>query len=304
MCGGGGVEDNSHLVAEQSRISAREAREAELAETRRQEQEFERRLNTAFSGARSGVDSFFNERGLDPTQFESLISGGLNRAKSAVPFLDTSPGTHFDGLGERLFDEGSNALRARSTRELDQFAGDGFARRLVSDDLDDSAIAAILDEQFAQASSLGDGLLRRGVINETGFNGALSRLEKQRAAAGRRLTEIGDSVLETQRSNLRDIAGDARSRASGLNLGDLFDVNETRSQIDSSFDDFVSGLGDNLRGFVPEDLFDVSDFAVNAGAAQGAQNLNFDPRALSGIFDAEEEGEDEDENEFSLDGLF
>jgi len=303
MCGGSNVQDNSHLVAQENRLAAEAAREAEIAETIRQEQEFEQRLSNAFTGARGNVESFFEERGLDPSQYESQISRGLNSAKANVPYLDTSPGTFFDGLGQSIFDSGSTALQSSSDRALDEFAYDGFARNLIGDDLDDSSIAAILDEQFANASEYGDGLLKRGVITNSGYAGALEQLEQQRGAAQRRMTELGDAYLESGRGDLRDIATDGRSNASRLELGDTFDPFQYQTQINDSFDSFVSGLGDNLRTFVPDDLFDISDFAVNAGSASGAQNTAFDPAALNGIFETEEEGDEEDEA-FNLSSIF
>ena len=209
-------------------------------------------------------------------------------------------------MGKTLFDEGSTTLRNKNNRLLDQFVGSGFENELVRDDLDDSAIEAILDESFSDASKYGEGLLKRGVITGTGFNGAIDALDKQRSAARRRLTELGDSVLESQRGSLRDIAGEARSSVNNLNLGDLFDPDKYRGRVNNSFDDFVAGLGEELRGFTPNDLFDTSDFAINAGSSQGAQNTGFSSNALAGLFSDEDEDEEELENENELDfsGIF
>jgi hypothetical protein len=52
--------------------------------------------------------------------------------------------------------------------------------------------------------------------------------------------------------------------------------------VNKSYNDFLSSLPTELASRAPGDLFDTSGLASIAGQAQGAQNLPFDPGALSG----------------------
>lgn len=125
-------------------------------------------------------------------------------------------------------------------------------------------------------------------------------IDAQNANARLLLNQIGAAELERGRGNLRDIAATGRERASTLNLGDIFDAETVRTDIDNSANDFFAQLADNLKGSTPDDLFDVSNLANIAGAAQGAQNTAFDANALLGIDDDDDGDEEDTENEDEL----
>lgn len=298
MCGGGPSipPDNS---AEVARIEAQQAREAREAEERRKEeqrQQFVSNLDRAFSAASQDVNSFFSSRGLDPSEYAGSISTGLQSARSRVPELDSSPGTYFDSLGQRIYDQETEALRNRSLRPFQDFASDGFAIRRISNDADDPYLNNILETQFVGGDDQIRGMLDRGVITETGYNKAMQNLQSQRAGARARLQDIGATSLETGRGSLRDIASRGRQSANQLALGMQFDPFSYQREIDDATANFFAGLGDSISALAPQDLFDTSGLAGIAGAAQGAQNTAFNPAAALGLEQDEEDDEDEDEN--------
>ena len=287
--------DNS---AEVARIEAQQAREAREAEQRRKEEErvrFQQNLDRAFSAASEDVNSFFSSRGLDPSEYAGTISSGLQSARSRVPELDSSPGTYFDSLGQRIYDQETESLRNRSLRPFQDFASDGFAIRRIGNDADDPYLDSVLETQFVGGDDQIRGMLDRGVITQSGYNKALADLQAQRAGARARLQDIGATSLETGRGTLRDIASRGRQSANQLALGMNFDPFSYQQEIDQATSDFFASLGDNIAATAPTDLFDTSGLAGIAGAAQGAQNTVFDPNAAAG-FAASEEDDDDEEN--------
>lgn len=299
MCGGGGTppQDNS---AEVARIEAEEARRAREERQRQEEAaraQFENRLSSAYTTAVDNASNYFAAQGLDPADYISDITSSAQSARSRVPDLDASPGTYFENLGASVYDRLEDAQRSRAQRNFDTFASDGFATRRIGSDVDDPFLEAILAEQQAAADDYARRLLDRGIVTQGGYDAAIEDIVGQRAGANARLQDIGLAELERGRGSLRDIAATGRSAASRSRLGDAFDPFQYQRDIDSAQADFFSGLGENLRASAPEDLFDIDGLLGIAGAAQGAQNTEFDPNALSSIFDEEDDDEEDDEDE-------
>lgn len=306
MCGGGGApEDKSDKVAKIEADAAREQREAEARaaeEARiRQEQEearklaeFETRLGSAFTTGVGSAEDYFRQRGVDPAQYSSNIMSEANMRRASVPQLAGEVGSYFSGIGEDVYTELTDALRGRTQRSLNEIAPEGFARGRIQDTADDEIINAILGEQRLEAENYARRLLDRGVITEGGLGAALEDIGKQANVGEFKLQELGSGILEGGRGGAIDIANRGRSRASTLDLGDTFDpYANTGTELNNFFTDFLSNLGNRFRAQAPSDLFDVSGLPVLAGAAQGAGNTAFDPKAIAGLFDEEE---DEDEN--------
>lgn len=295
--------DNS---AEVARIEAEQARQAREEERRLAEEaraRFESSLSSAYSTGIDSARNYFAGQGLNADDYIGAITQAANSARSRVPDLDQSPGTYFENLGAQIFEQEQDAQRARALRGFDTFAREGFATRRITNDTDDPFLNAILEERRAEADDYVRNLLDRGVVTQSGYDAAIAELDGQRAGANARLQDIGLAELERGRGLLRDIASTGRSAASNLRLGDIFDPYSYQGDIDAAQADFFAGLGQNLRAASPEDLFDTSGLAGIAGAAQGAQNSEFNPNALAGIGaedDAEEDDEDavneEDEN--------
>ena len=302
MCGGGGApKDESPRVAQIEADAAREQREAEAREAEaariRQEQEearklqeFEQRLGSAFDTGVSGANSYFQQRGVDPNQYSADIMQEANLRRGQVPQLAGEVGSYFAGLGEDVYSNLTDALRGRTQRTLNEIAPEGFARNRIQDTADDPIIAAILAEQRGDAENYARRLLDRGVITEGGFGAALEDIGKQANRGNFTLQEFGGGILEGGRGGAIDIANRGRSRASTLDLGDQFDpYANTGTELNNFFTDFLTNLGDRFRAQAPSDLFDVSGLPVLAGAAQGAGNTAFDPQAIAGLFDEDEE---------------
>lgn len=292
MCGGGGGQaDNSDKVAQ---IEADRAREVQAAEERRRAEEtarFNSALNSAYAAAINEAESYFQSMGLDPAQYSGAITNYANSKKSAVPNLDGSPGTYFNGLGQEVFNREQEGARSRALRGINTVAGDGFERNLIRDDADDPFIASLLEEQFLDSQRRLDGQVARGVLTDYGLSQSMKDLQRQRSVAGSNLETLTSALLETGRGGLRDIASRGRSAATSLNLGANFDPYTYEQQIGDAATDFLGGLGDRVRSVAPTDLFDVGAAFQYGGQRQGLQAKGFDGDASVGLLSFFEEEE-------------
>lgn len=288
--------DNSVELARIEAEQARQAREEAARVEAENRARFENSVNTSYSGAIDDARAYFLSRGLDPEEYIGAIQRGATSARNKIPDMASAPGTYFDNLGATVYDNERAAQRSTLMRNINQFAGDGFATRRISNDSDDAILEAILQEQRQSADNYLRNLLDRGVITQAGYTAGAADLDNQSYGARSRLTELGNLELERGRSAANEIANEARRRASNFELGDQFDPYEYSTQIDQAFGNFFEGLGSNIRAAVPKGLFSTSGLPGIAGAAQGAGNTKFDPSALAGIAANDDEEDDETAN--------
>ncbi len=254
---------------------------------------FNTRLDQGFNSALQTGTNFFEREGLDLDRFLPLLTERLNTTRQGVPELSTNPSSFFDALLTSKGIVGDELTRDRRgfNQSIDQFAGDNFANTLIPGTFDDSVISQILSEQFGDASA---GITRardRGSLSDFGFTSALANLEKQNTAAGSRLQDLGGGILETNRNALRDIGGQARSRADAFQFGDSFDPSSFENRINTTFGEQQGRLEGDIRGALGgEGLFNIGDILARAGSAQGSQNnVAQSPALLSAIAQRDEE---------------
>lgn len=281
--------DNSVELANIEAKQAREAREEAQRVAAEQRSRFEGSLNTSYSGAVDDARAYFLSRGLNPDDYIGAIQRGATSARNKVPDLASAPGTYFDNLGATVYEGERGAKRGTLMRDINSFAGDGFSSRRITSDSDDATLEAILQEQRQTADNYLRNLMDRGVITSTGYGAGTKDLDTQTYGARSRLSELGNQELERGRGEANSLAAEARQRASNYELGENFDPFEYSGQLDNVFSNFFQNLGSNLRAKVPSGLFSTSGLANIAGAAQGAGNTAFNPAALAGVEDDEDD---------------
>lgn len=286
------------LEAERLRIAEENRRTAEArALADQQEAEAAARMQAlreaATGSARTAAGRYFTDRGFDLGQFAPDIESEIARVTSSTAEDDPNIGSYLSDLGERVYQNRTNALRERSGRDVNALFAPDFELSRIAGTADDDILAGINTRERGEAESFVDNLLRRGVISNVGKQAALRSLDDQGARVRSTLEDLGGGVLEQGRQGLRDIAGRARERAATVGLGEDFDVGNFGAQADTSVGDFTSRLGDRINALLPDNLYDTSGLAAIAGGAQGAGNTRFDPNALAGII--EEESPDEEE---------
>lgn len=289
MSGGSPPKDNSVELMRMEQQAAERARQQETQQKAEERQRWESTLGSAYNNSIEDATDFFSSRGLDPTQYMSAIQKGATRTRGGIPDLAAAPGSYFDNLGQSVYDRENEGRRARVMRDLNTVAPAGFETKRITNDVDDPYLDAIYEEQFANADQYIRNLLDRGVVNQSGYGAARSDLEQQGFGARSRLQELGGIELERGRGEAANMANDFRSRGSNVNLEDQFDPFELGGQLNTHFMDFFSGLGDRVRAAVPGSFFNTSGLANIAGAGQGAQNTPFNPAALAGVEEDDEE---------------
>jgi len=303
--GGGGEPTNQFMLEADAQIFLERERAKLTEETRiaaderaaiQREEDlgiFNTKLDQGFNSALQTGTDFFSREGLDLDRFLPLLTERLNTTRQGVPELSSNPSSFFDALLTSQNIVGDELTRDRRgfNLDIDAFAGDNFANNLIPGTFDDSVIAQILSEQFGNASS---GITRardRGSLSDFGFQSAFSNLENQNTAAGARLQDLGGGILETNRNALRDIGGQARSRADAFQFGDSFDPASFENRINTTFGEQQGRLEGDIRGALGgESLFNLSDILARAGSAQGTQNnVAQSPALLASIAQRDEE---------------
>lgn len=298
LFGGGGKSDAWYKAQERQQADrdADNARKAQILQQQLQSQQDARDSaagDSAYDTGKNSAYGYFSNRGVDPSQFGSDIDAALASVKGSIPAGTTNPGAYYSGVGESVYNDLQNALRTRSLAGIDAIAPSGFENTRIADTADDQIIEDILKGGRDSADQYVKNLLGRGVITNVGYNAAEGDLDAQTAKQRGLLQELGNNILSGGREKLLNIANQGRTAASGLTLGQNFDAGQYGSQIDKAFDDFMSGLGDTFKAQAPTSIFDTSGLAVRAGAAQGAGNNAFKPKAVAGVFGNED---DEDQN--------
>ncbi len=289
-------QDNSDKVAAIEANAAREAREAAERKAAQERADFDARLSGAYTTGLQSAQDYFTSMGLDPNDYIGAITSRANSVRGTVPILDGSPGTYFDNLGKQVYDTERTSLQNQNVRTLNNMFGNNYADTRITNDLDDATINAILGEQLSSAEQYVNNLLGRGVITNAGAQAALKNVQNQKGAAQSKLSELGMGQLASGKTSLNNIINSGKSAASNLDLGDIFDPYSYQSKVDSEFENFINNLGTNLRASAPSDLFSTSGLAGIAGAAQGGQNTVYDPNALAGIFDQQNNDETDTNN--------
>lgn len=284
MSGGGEApKDNSVELANIEAQARREAQAREDAEKAEERRRFESSLGSAYNNSILDAQRYFTDRGLDAGEYTGAIQQAASRARGSVPDMAAAPGTYFDNLGATVADQLVSGKRGELQRTLSNLFPSNFATTRIADTSDDAYLDSIYQEQRGTAEEYINNLLNRGVINQTGYQGAQKNLDQQGYGAKAKLNEIGTGFLEKGRSDVNNIANSGRSAASGWELGQEFDPYSYSKQADDYFGNFFSGLGDKIRGALPGSLFSTAGLPNVAGASQGAQNLKFDPAALAGV---------------------
>lgn len=279
-----GSDPNAALNAQKAAdAKAQAAAEAKAAQDKAAADAANQLYRTNASGAaRNSANQYFSNLGLNPADYSGDIDTKINEILGLSAPDDKDLGSHLSGLGESIYNSRQNAARTQALRGVDSTFAPDFERSRISDSADDPFLADINNEQRGKADTYIQNLFKRGVINQTGVQGAESNLDQQGAKVRTTLDDLGRGVLNSGRDQLSSIANRGRANASSLRLGQSFDPNTYKNEADTANTDFWSKFGDNLRSRIPSNLYDTSNLASIAGGAQGAQNLKFDPSALAG----------------------
>ena len=292
--------DNS-LAVEQQRIAAENTRrEQEKIEAEKKKKELADLRVQAGQAGRGRASSYFADQGLDPEAYSGSIGSVIDDILAGISPNDENPGASLLDVGQRAYDSATNKARTKAQRELDSIFAPNFETNRVALTLDDPYLDEIYNEQRTSADQIIQNMLDRGVITDSGRNAAVRDLDRQSSTVRTQLNDIGTGYLTSQQQALRNKANKGYQDAASLKLGNetKFDPFSYGKDVDAAFDEFIGSMGDQLKSRVQGDLFDTSGLGAIAGAAQGAQNTKFDPRAIAGL-NVDDEEEENKKNQTS-----
>ena len=284
--------DNTLALEQMRQAAAEKVRQEEKAAAEAKAEKLRVARGAAGVTGRNNANAFFSGKGLDPGQYAGDIDSVINNIMSGIAEDDPNPGSYFTNAGSTAYDTAQTNLRNKSTRDIDKMFAPNFETTRLPWTMDDPYLAAIEAEEMQEADTYIQNLLNRGVITNAGYASAKKNIEGQAPGARSRLNEIGTTTLAEGQGKLKGIANKGRQTASTLDLGTAFDANTFGNEADAAFDDFVKNLSSTLRGKAPQDLFSTAGLGAIAGAGQGAQNTQFDPNAMAGVMEDDDDQKD------------
>lgn len=292
MCGGGG--GGNYYPPKDNTLELERMRQEEAERNRIREDEkatadfiarqkaFDVNIERGAQSARERFSSAFKQRGLEPLDYKEPIESAIKNQWDLIPYMDPQPGQYFsnDFINDVLMNE-QNAKRSAYIRDVDKVYSPGFENNLISDTVDDPYIMDVLNTQRTAAQQQIDRAKARGNLDDTGYAGALSRLDELFKAGTATGQKLGGSVLQGYKEKLRSIGDTARADAGRYELGGTFDPNVYHTQRDNTFKDITTNLEGDLRGALSgTNFFDIGDIITQGGISQGATNPRLEQPAI------------------------
>lgn len=290
MCGGGGgysaPADNSLELERMRQADAEKARirEEEKAAQLKTEQEaaFGTNLSNAETSARNRAQRTLTQRGLNPQDYMNLIEGAISDQRVMVPQRDPNPAQYYtDDFINNVLTNEQAGRRSQYIRDVDKVYSPGFENNLINDTVDDPYIKHVLDNQRLSAQQQIDRAKARGNLDDTGYSGAMTRLDDLYKAGSATGQKLGGSVLQGYREKLRGVGDTARADAGRYELGGSFNPDIYNKQRDDTYNNFTSNIeGDMLGALGGTNFFDIGDIITQGGIAQGATNPRLEQPAI------------------------
>lgn len=281
MSGGGGgggpaPQDNSLQIA-QMQLNAQQAdQQRQDAQKAADEAKFVTNRDNAYTGAQANARTLLTGRGLNPDDYMGIISSALDDTKARIPDADPNPASYFtnDVINNALTQE-ENQRRIKNTGVVNNTFAPGYDTSALSDTADDPYINEILSGQYSNAQKALDYAKARGQLNDTGYSGAVQKLDSQKTGAQSTLDSLGSSVIAKDRTGLGNIKSDATTAANDYTLGGpTFDINPYSTKLTDAVGNYTKNLkGDITNALGGTQLFDTNDILLSGARAQGPQNL-------------------------------
>ena len=239
------------------------------------EQNFQGGVNTDYYNALAAIQRQFQLQGLDPAKYEqSDIEPALNTVKAGIPDLDPNPASAFSPtLGTDIINNLTSGARTQATTALNSQFDPNYAMNLIPDSTLSSPVSSIVNSQFDPLTSQLTNAQKRGTLTDTGYNAALDALNQKKAAATSQVTNLGQTILGSDRSGINDLITGAKNTAAGLSLGQTFDPTSYDTQAKSLAGTDLSTFGGALTNAVGGTQYATLTDLLNAGGAvQGANN--------------------------------
>lgn len=277
--------DNSLAVAQFNAQQADAQRARDKADADAAAQKLADLRNSSKNNAITTTDKYFQNLGLDPNNYASDIDTQINQILNGINPSDPNPGSYFSTAPQDIYGSLTKNAQTNAGTMLDKLFTPNYAQTRITNTMDDPIIASIINDQRSGADAIIQNMLKRGVITDTGAAASEKDLDSQLPGIRTKLNTIGDQAISGGQQKLNDIINQARTTAGTLKLGQSFDPSTYSTNVDQAFNDFIGSLGDTIKSNVTGNLFNTGGLSTVAGAAQGAGNTAYNPKAAAGVID-------------------
>jgi hypothetical protein len=240
-----------------------------------QQAAFEGNVKNSYNDALTAIQRQFQQQGLDSSQYmTSDIEPALEKAVHSVPALSPNPSSAFSPtMGTDILNNLTSGARTAASSKLNSQFDPNYANSLIPDSTLDPAVSSIVSSQFDPLSSQLVNAQKRGTLTGAGYDAALAALNQKRTAATSQVSNLGRSILGTDRSGINDLITGAKNTAAGLSLGQTFDPSSYDTQAKTLAGSDLSNFGGALTNAVGGTQYaSLSDLLNAGGAVQGANN--------------------------------
>lgn len=217
----------------------------------------------------------------------SAIAGGdnsdlLNNYQSFINDRYTSLGKNFRGQStDNLINDFVDKETATRKNQLQSwlnntYGGFGTTNSYLDNywktDADNAFNDQFLDDYYNQSMSQLETAKNRGLLNDAGYNSAMSALDRRKSAATGELNTMTDDVINNYRDDLANKVTGFQTAIDDYNLGQRNNYNSTNfgNQFNDLYNtqqqNFENNLNTAVSGYTP---FDVSDILGSARNSQG-----------------------------------
>lgn len=262
------------------------------------ESTFQQALAKAQGQATTNADSYFTDNGYDPTQYASQIAQAIQTASGNV--FDPNAGlgtttpvtnTSFDpainaafspNLGAQILQGINSGVQSKATNAISSEFAPTYAQDQISNDWLAPAAASAIGAQFDPLSDQLTNALKRGTLNQTGYDAALQSMTSAKTAAQSTVNELGSNILANDRTGLDNYIMGAKNDAADVNADTFagFDPTKYLTGAGNLVSQDQGNFSGDLTNAIGKTSFDDIGTLLNAGGVvQGAN----DPTATNPI---------------------
>lgn len=246
----------------------------EEAKRLEEEQKFNQLLGNVkgsnYNLAKSVIDSY----GLNSADFSPRIQSELDRMTAGFkPGTDITNAVNGRTIASSILDDELRTRRNQYQQQANQQFGGNFADKFVSSNLLDDVVNDIITSQKKGALDFVDRGTKRGIFNEIGQQGAMSKINDSYEVGRANVSNLAGGIVDNYRTQLNGVRDQAFNTASGYNFGSNVNFDELLGRAGEIGQRAQSNAGGELRGAVGgQNFFDLSNIRNAGGMAQGVVN--------------------------------
>ena len=235
---------------------------------------FQERFAAAKTGAATNANQYFTDNGYDPKMFATQLANSINTSSQNVQDLAPNPNAAFSpNLGASILAGANAGVQTKASNAVGSLFSPTYAQDNVSNSWLSPAVDSVLTSQF---NPLADGLsnaLKRGTLNDQGYQAALAAMGRDRTTATSTVNNLGRNILANDRTGVNNYITQAKNDAGNVNVSnyDAFDPSHYASGASDLVSGYQGNFGGDLSNAIGKTSFSDLSSLINAGGvSQGA----------------------------------